>query len=124
MSKETRQQSIGRNRRMGKELVNLRDKVGWMEEEDRTPLGSKAMVVRMGNCSEELRVLGEAEDWSNQNGRQTIGGDHSSHALWHVKSEGRQQGLQGGSSQKLDYVVEMEVTEDMLEVENLLHECG
>ena len=109
---------------MGKELVNLRDKVGWMEEEDRTPLGSKAMVVRMGNCSEELRVLGEAEDWSNQNGRQTIGGDHSSHALWHVMSDGRQRGLQGKSSQKMDYVAEMEVTEDMLEVENILQECG
>ena len=117
---------------MGKELVNLRDKVGWMEEEDRAPLGNKAVVVPTCDCTEDSRDhsshalwhVKSVEDWSSKDGRRTIGGDHSSHALWHVKSEGRQQGLQGGSSQKLDYVVEMEVTEDMLEVENLLHECG
>ena len=43
--------SIHGDRRMGNELVNLRDNVGWMEEEDRAPLGSKAVVVPIGDCT-------------------------------------------------------------------------
>ena len=39
-------------------------------------------------------------------------------------SEGKQQGPLGGSSQWLDGAVELEGTEDMLHVENLLQECG
>ena len=57
-------------------------------------------------------------------GSKQLWGDHSSHALWHVMSEGRQQGLQGESSQKLEYATKMEAIEEMLEVENLLQECG
>ena len=68
-----------------------------MEEEDRAPLGSNVVVVPSGDCTEDSRVWGVAEDWSNEDGRQTIGGDHFSHALWHVMSEGRQRGLQSGS---------------------------
>ena len=89
MLTETGHHSIHGERRMGNELVHLRDNVGWMEEEDRVTLGSKAVVVPTGDCTEDSRVWGVAEDWSNEDGRQTIGGHHSTHALWHVMSEGR-----------------------------------
>ena len=52
-----------------------------MEEEDRAPLGSNVVVVPSGDCTEDSRVWGVAEDWSNEVGRQTIGRDHSSHTI-------------------------------------------
>ena len=39
-------------------------------------------------------------------------------------SEGRQRGHVGVSPQGLDGVAELEATEDMLQVENLLQKCG
>ena len=94
-----------------------------MEEEDTAPLSSKAVVISIVNCTEDSRVWGVVEDWNNEVGRQTIGGDHSNHALWHVMSEGRQRGPSSGLSQGLNGAAKLEATEDMLQIENLLQEC-
>ena len=62
MSTKTRHHSIGGDRRMSKELVNLRDKVGWMEEGDRAPLGRRrwrspqATAQRTRECGEWRRI--------------------------------------------------------------------
>ena len=124
MMKETRQHIIGGDRELGKESLNQLDKAGWMEEDDRAPVNSKAEMVFTVECSEDLRVWGVPEVWNKEVGKQTIGGNNSSHALWQVMSEGRPRGQVGGSSQGLDGVAELDATEDMLQVENLLQECG
>ena len=60
-----------------------------MDEEDKAPLSSKAVVVSTIDCVEDSRVWRVAEDWNNEVGRQKTWADHSNHALWHVMSEGR-----------------------------------
>ena len=95
-----------------------------MEKEERAPLSSKAETVFTVECSEDLRVWGVPKVWNKEVGMQTTGGDNSSHALWQVMSEERQRGHVSGSPQGLDGVAELETTEDMLQVENLLQECG
>ena len=86
-----------------------------MEEDVRVPLNSKAMTIFTVDCMEDSRVSGEPKVWNEEVEKQADGGDYSSLALWHIESEGvaeRQRGPQGGWSQGLDYVVEMEAMED------------
>ena len=124
MLKETWQHIIGGDKGISKESINQSDKVGWMEEDDRDPLSNKTTTVFTVECSEDSRVWGVPEVWNKEVGKQTVGRDNSSHALWQVMSEGRPGGQVGGSSQGLDGVVKLDSTKDMLQVENILQECG
>ena len=76
-----------------------------MEEDDRAPLSSKAARVFTIECPEDLRVWGVSEVWNKEVGKQTLGGDHSSDALWQVMSEGRPRGQVGESSQGRGWMV-------------------
>ena len=58
---------------MGKELVNLRDKVGWMEEEDRDPRNNKVTVVYTIDCTKGSRVWGVLKVWNKDVGRKQLG---------------------------------------------------
>ena len=109
-----------------KEAVHQRDNGGLLEEEVRATANGMAVATFIIYCREDSRVWGESEAWNKEVGMQEDGGDLPNLALWHMEGVGveeRQRGPQGGSSKGLD-VVEMEATEDMLQVENLLNECG
>ena len=75
MMKETRQHIIGGDRELGKESLNQLDKAGWMEEDDRAPLNSKAETVFTVECSEDLRVWGVPEVWNKEVGKQKTRGE-------------------------------------------------
>ena len=112
--------------KMCKEVVHQTDNGGLLEEEVRAPASGMAAAAFTVDCREDSQVWGESEAWNKEVGMQEDGGDLPNLALWHMEGVGveeRQRGPQGGSSKGLD-VVEMEATEDMLQVENLLNECG
>ena len=53
----------------------MSNKMGWMEEEDKAHLSSKAVTIFTIECTKDLRVWGVTEVWNKEVGKQKTRGE-------------------------------------------------